>query len=178
VRFPDHSDLGIVTVEGAGDFRVSMDRVRDARTEALWTDPHPRTPEGRRLLDVFIDRGARDWGVRDLGQRICQIENEAVTLDPRPAHDAALDFVTLAQHYREEHDATHGEAEMCGGECIVLGLTDDPEDDAALREAAQDWWEADEKMRGEEGAAFVFWMRKADQARLALRAALIEEARK
>jgi hypothetical protein len=34
-------------------------------------------------------------------------------------------FVVAAQRYRKEHDATHGEAEQCGGPCIVLGLTDD-----------------------------------------------------
>jgi hypothetical protein len=32
MRFPDHSDLGVVTVEGVGEFRLSMDRVTlDAR---------------------------------------------------------------------------------------------------------------------------------------------------
>jgi len=35
------------------------------------------------------------------------------------------DFIALAEHYRAQHEATHGEAEMCGGECIVLGLTDE-----------------------------------------------------
>lgn len=95
MRFPDHADLGIVTVEGAGDFRISMDRVGAARPDALWTDPHPTTDEGRRLLDAFIQRGPQDWNVRDLGQRICQIENEAagVTLDPSPAPMEPLDGV-------------------------------------------------------------------------------------
>lgn len=42
------------------------------------------------------------------------------------------DFVAMAEHYREEHEATHGEAEQCGGPCIVLGLVDfDAEDDGA-----------------------------------------------
>ena len=32
MRFPDHSNLGVVTVEGVGEFRLSMDRVvLDAR---------------------------------------------------------------------------------------------------------------------------------------------------
>jgi hypothetical protein len=32
MRFPDHSDLGVVNVEGVGEFRLSMDRiVLDAR---------------------------------------------------------------------------------------------------------------------------------------------------
>jgi hypothetical protein len=41
--------------------------------------------------------------------------------------DAPLDrndFVAQAQHIREQHDATHGEAEQCGVECIVMGLAD------------------------------------------------------
>jgi hypothetical protein len=40
-----------------------------------------------------------------------------------------LDFIAQAQHFRAEHDATHGEAEMCGGECIVLGLADFEEEE-------------------------------------------------
>lgn len=39
------------------------------------------------------------------------------------------DFVAAAQHYRDEHEATHGEAEQCGGPCIVLGLAGDDEYD-------------------------------------------------
>lgn len=34
------------------------------------------------------------------------------------------DFIAQAEHFRAEHDATHGEAEMCGAECIVLGLAE------------------------------------------------------
>jgi hypothetical protein len=49
-------------------------------TDALWRDPEPRTFEGKRLFGRMklglwtIDDAA---SVRDLGQRICQIENEA-----------------------------------------------------------------------------------------------------
>jgi hypothetical protein len=35
-----------------------------------------------------------------------------------------LDHIAWAQHVRAEHEATHGEAEQCGAECIRLGLAD------------------------------------------------------
>ena len=44
------------------------------------------------------------------------------------------DFVAMAQRYRAEHEATHGEAEQCGGPCIVLGLAGDDEEPAAPAE--------------------------------------------
>jgi hypothetical protein len=51
-------------------------------TEALWTDPKPRTKQGRYLWALLTDgRLDRD---RDLGQRICQIENEAAALEATP----------------------------------------------------------------------------------------------
>jgi hypothetical protein len=43
--------------------------------------------------------------------------------------DSELDHIAWAQHVRAEHEATHGEAEMCGAECIVLGLTDFDDED-------------------------------------------------
>lgn len=42
---------------------------------------------------------------------------------PEPREDAH-DHIAWAQHVRAEHEATHGEAEQCGAECIVLGLTE------------------------------------------------------
>lgn len=37
---------------------------------------------------------------------------------------APVDHITWAQQVRADHEATHGEAEQCGAECIVLGLTE------------------------------------------------------
>jgi hypothetical protein len=47
--------------------------------EALWADPQPTTPEGQRLWQLFKDGklGTSVAGIRDFGQRICQIEAEA-----------------------------------------------------------------------------------------------------
>ncbi len=43
--------------------------------------------------------------------------------------EAALDAIAREEHVRSEHEATHGEAEMCGAECIALGLAEfDPSD--------------------------------------------------
>ena len=48
------------------------------------------------------------------------------------------DFVSRAQRYREEHEATHCEAEMCGGPCIVLGLVGDDEELTPVPDTALD----------------------------------------
>jgi hypothetical protein len=48
---------------------------------------------------------------------------------PRTEAHPDDDFVARAQRYRDEHEATH-EDEMCGGPCIVLGLTDAPRTEA------------------------------------------------
>lgn len=50
--------------------------------------------------------------------------------------ESELDHIAWAQHVRAEHEATHGEAEMCGAECIVLGLAEF--DDAVTRSDAPD----------------------------------------
>ena len=69
----------------------------------------------------------------DTSDRRCSCGELLTCLAATPA--PLDDFVAMAQHLIAEHEATHGEAEMCGGECIVLGLTDAeaPLDD--LREA-------------------------------------------
>jgi hypothetical protein len=55
---------------------------------------------------------------------------------PRTEAHPDDDFVARAQRYRDEHEAAH-EDEMCGGPCIVLGLTDAPRTEAPdLRAAA------------------------------------------
>lgn len=63
-------------------------------TDALWTSPNPRTPEGLRLWDRLCaaPRGSDDSFRRDVGQRIEQIEAEA-SRPLREAAQAALDLL-------------------------------------------------------------------------------------
>jgi len=78
-------DMESLMAEAETFLEHGLDASPPVDTEALWTDPHPRTNEGRRMLEDFIQRGPRAWDVRDLGQRICQIENEALAaLDGEP----------------------------------------------------------------------------------------------
>jgi hypothetical protein len=53
----------------------------------LWTDPKPRTKQGRYLWALLTD-GRLDRN-RDLGQRICQIENEASAEQSAPESSGA-----------------------------------------------------------------------------------------
>jgi hypothetical protein len=49
------------------------------------------------------------------------------------------DGMAWAQHVRSEHEATHGEAEQCGADCIRLGLaTSDDEDTADAGDGLRD----------------------------------------
>jgi hypothetical protein len=49
--------------------------------------------------------------------------------------EVRLDVEARAAMIRSEHEATHGEAEMCGAECIELGLADFGDDDTDCMEA-------------------------------------------
>jgi hypothetical protein len=81
---------------------------------------------------VAIELEARQQGL-DAARAAQDVTGREREMD-REAHDDAV---------RAEHEATHGEAEMCGADCIALGLTEF--DDAqpvtpspdALREAAK-----------------------------------------
>jgi hypothetical protein len=101
-------DMESLMAEAETFLEHGLDASPPVDTEALWTDPHPRTNEGRRMLEDFIQRGPRAWDVRDLGQRICQIENEALAaLDGEPTTPAPLDVERLA-HKAAEIGFTYG----------------------------------------------------------------------
>lgn len=66
-------------------------------TDALWRDPEPRTFEGRRLWErarLGLYRFDDAASIRDLGQRICQIEDEARREALRAAADAITGLAT------------------------------------------------------------------------------------
>ena len=70
---------------------------------------------------------------------VTEMIREANTLRDWRAEEAELDRAARDAHVRAEHEATHGEAEMCGAECIALGLVDfDDEDDAPDPEETAD----------------------------------------
>jgi len=55
MRFPNHSDLGVVTIEGVGDFRVSLDRLDpdaadDGGYAVLWRQSLDRVNRLRKSL--------------------------------------------------------------------------------------------------------------------------------
>lgn len=72
--------------------------------DALWTDPKPTTPEGQHLWRLFMlgKLGTSPSGIRDFGQRICQIEAEAAAL---PAVETTLDVERLARVYHAQNDS-------------------------------------------------------------------------
>lgn len=55
----------------------------------------------------------------------------ALSATPLDTDPSGQDFAAQAERIRSEHEATHGEAEQCGADCIALGLAsfdDDPTD--------------------------------------------------
>lgn len=70
------------------------------------------------------DRGPR-WGRQGFHFRDCWQFWAAGLGDARCiCSEAAMDAEARAAAVRSEHEATHGEAEMCGADCIALGLAD------------------------------------------------------
>lgn len=108
-------------------------RSRIAAETMFYFGPHPATEEPQWLQH---DGAGSAWEPEPEVRQLLE------TVDRLTAHpdssEAGLDHIAWAQHVRAAHEATHGEAEMCGAECIVLGLAETEDELQAELDAALD----------------------------------------